>query len=72
MKCYVWNIALCGDDTLTLLEVRQKYLGGFEMCWADHVGNDEVLHTVKEKMNILHTVKIRVTLLVTFCVRTAF
>jgi hypothetical protein len=55
MKCCVWSIALCGDDALTLLEVRQKHLGGFEMCWTDHVGN-EVLHTVKEKRNILHTV----------------
>ena len=52
---------------LTLLEVRQKYLAGSEMCWTDHVGNE-----VKEKRNILHTVKMRLTLLVTFWVRTAF
>jgi len=72
MKCCVLSIALCGYDTSTLLEVRQKYLGGSEMCWTDHVINEEVLHTVKEKRNILHTVKIRLTLLATFCVRTVF
>ena len=63
---------MCGYDTLTLLEVSQKYLGSFEMCWTDHVINEEVIRLVKEKRNILHTVKIRLTLLVTFCVRTAF
>jgi len=63
---------LCDYDTLTLLEVRQKCRGGFEMCWTDGVRNEEVLHTVKEKRNVLDAVKIRLTLLVTFCVRTAF
>jgi len=29
MKCCVRSVALCGYDTLTLLEVRRKYLGRF-------------------------------------------
>jgi hypothetical protein len=30
IKCYIWNIALCGAETLTLQKVDQKYLGSFE------------------------------------------
>ena len=26
LKCYIWSIALCGAETLTLLKVDQKYL----------------------------------------------
>jgi hypothetical protein len=29
MKCYVWSIALCGDEIWTLPEVDQKYLENF-------------------------------------------
>jgi hypothetical protein len=44
----------------------QKYLKSFEMwcwrrmekvSWTDHVTNDEVLSTVKEKKHILHRIK---------------
>jgi hypothetical protein len=43
----------------------RKYLESFEMwccrrmdkiSWTDRVGNEEVLHEVKEERNILHTV----------------
>jgi hypothetical protein len=40
--------------------------------WADHVRNEEVLLTVKERRNILNEVNGRLTGLVTFCVETAF
>jgi hypothetical protein len=34
VKCYIWNIALCGAETWTLRKVDQKYLESFEMwCW---------------------------------------
>ena len=34
VKCYIWNIALCGAETGTLRAVDQKQLGSFEMwCW---------------------------------------
>jgi hypothetical protein len=26
VKCYIWNIALCGAETWTLLKVDQEYL----------------------------------------------
>ena len=80
MNCYIWCIALCGAETLTLRKVRQKYSEGLEMCcwrrlcrisWTDRVRNEEVLHTVKEERNILRTVKKkkkRLNVLVTFCV----
>jgi predicted restriction endonuclease len=33
-KCYVWSIALCGDETWTFRAVDQKHLGSSEMwCW---------------------------------------
>jgi len=54
MKCYIWNIALFGAETLTLRKVDQKYLETFEMwCWRrmkiswnDRVKNEEVLHRI--------------------------
>jgi hypothetical protein len=34
VKCYIWSIALYGDETWTLRKVDQKYLESFEMwCW---------------------------------------
>jgi hypothetical protein len=30
-----------------------------EISWTEHVGNEEVLYTVKEERNILHTVNRR-------------
>jgi hypothetical protein len=70
VKCYIWNVALCGAETWTLQQVDQKYLESFEMwcwrrtekiSWTDRVRNDEVLHRVKEDRNILHTIKGRKT-----------
>jgi len=26
VKCYIWNIALCGAETWTIQKVHQKYL----------------------------------------------
>jgi hypothetical protein len=44
-----------------------------KISWTAGVKNLEVLHTVKEKMNIPHTTKEgRLTGLVTSCVETAF
>jgi len=44
VKCYIWNIALCGAETSTLRKY-QKYLKSFDMCcwrrlaisWTDRV-----------------------------------
>jgi hypothetical protein len=34
VKCYIWNVALCGAETWTYRAVDQKYLESFEMwCW---------------------------------------
>ena len=59
------KLALYGADTLALRKVDQKYLDIFKMwrwrrmekiIWTDRVRNEEVLHRVKEKMNIPHTI----------------
>jgi hypothetical protein len=80
-KRYIWSIALYGAEMWTLGKVDQKYLESFEMwcwrrmekiSWTDRVRNEEVLHRVKEEINILHTIQRRLTGLVTSCVETAF
>jgi len=66
VKCYIWNIAVCGAETSTLWKY-QKYLKSFDMCcwrrlaisWTDRVKNEEVLQIVKEERDIKHTVKIK-------------
>jgi len=66
VKCYIWNIALYGAETWTLLAGDQKHLESFEMwcwrrmekiSWTDHVRN--VLLRVKEQRNILHEIRKR-------------
>jgi hypothetical protein len=51
VKCYIWNIALCGAETWTLRAVDQKHLENFQMwcwrrvekiSWTVHVRNEEV------------------------------
>jgi len=68
VKCYIWSIALYGDETWTLRAVDQKNLESFEMwsrrrmekiSWTDHVRNEEVLLRVKEQRNILHKISKR-------------
>jgi hypothetical protein len=68
VQCYIWSIALYGAETWTLRAVDQKHLESFEMwcrrrlekiSWTDHVGNEEVLLTVKEQRNILHKISKR-------------
>jgi hypothetical protein len=67
VKCYIWSIALYGAETRTLQKVDQKYLGSFDMwcwrrmkiSWTDRVRNEEVLHVMKEQMNILHIINRR-------------
>jgi hypothetical protein len=63
VKCYIWNIALCGAEIWTLRAVDQKHLESFEIwcwrrmekiSWTDHVTNEDVLLRVKEQRNILH------------------
>ena len=57
VKCYIWSIALYGDETWTLRAVDQKNLESFEMwsrrrmekiSWTDHVRNEGVLLRVRE------------------------
>jgi len=43
-----------------------------EIIWTDIVGNEEVLHIVKEDRIILQTIKWRLTGFVTICVETTF
>jgi hypothetical protein len=68
VKCYIWSIALYGDETWTLRAVDQKHLESFEMwcwrwiekiSWTDHVRKEEVLLRVKEQRNILHEIRKR-------------
>jgi hypothetical protein len=82
VKCYIWSIASYGAETWTLRVVDQKQLESFEMwcwrrmgkiSWTDHVGNEDVLLTVKEqRISYMKYVNGRRTGLVTFCVETAF
>jgi len=62
VKCYIWSIALCGDETWTLKKVDQKYPERFEMwcwtrmekiSWTDRLTSVEALQTVKKERNIL-------------------
>jgi len=57
VKCYIWSIALYGNETWMLRAVDQKHLEIFEMwcwrrmekiSWTDRVRNEEVLLRVKE------------------------
>jgi len=66
VKCYIWNMTLCGAETSTLRK-DQKYLKSFDVCcwrrmaisWTDSVKNEEVLQIVKEERDMQHTVKIK-------------
>ena len=62
VKCYIWSIALYGDELWTLRAVDQKQLESFEiLCWrrmakiswTEQVRNKEVLLRVKEQRNVL-------------------
>jgi hypothetical protein len=68
VKCYIWSIALYGDETWTLRAVDQEQLESFEMwcwrgmekiSWTEHVRNEEVLFTVKEQRDVLHEIRKR-------------
>jgi hypothetical protein len=81
VKSYIWSIALYDAETWTLRKVDQKYLKSFEMwcwrkmeeSWTDRVGNEEVLHSVKEKrMSYMHKTEERLIGLFTSCIGTAF
>jgi hypothetical protein len=63
---YIRSIACYGAENWTLRKVDQKYLDRFEtwcwrmmekISWTDRVRDKEVLHTVKEGMNILYAIK---------------
>jgi hypothetical protein len=60
VKCYIWGVALYGDETGTLRAVDQKHLESFEMwcwrmmeniSWTDHVRHEKVLLRFKEQRN---------------------
>jgi hypothetical protein len=82
VKCYVWNIALCGAGTWTLQSINKKYLEGMEIwCWkmmvkisgTNHMRNEEVLQRVK-RTGISYKPEKEgwLTGLVTCCIGTAF
>ena len=59
-------MALYFSEKRVLRKLDQKYLKCFEIwlwrrtvniCWTDHVRNEEILQRVKEKRNWLQTVK---------------
>jgi hypothetical protein len=64
VKYYILSTAFYGAENWTLRKVDQKYLGKLKMwywrrieiSWKNHVRNEGVLHTVKEKRNILRTI----------------
>jgi hypothetical protein len=74
VKCYIWSTALYGAETWMFRAVDQKNLESFEMLWwrrmeiswTDHLRNEEVLLTVKERRNILREISRRLTGLITF------
>jgi len=61
LKCYIWNIALYGAETWTLLESFEMWCWRRmeKISWTDHVRNEEVLLRVKEQRNILHEISKR-------------
>jgi len=66
VKCYIWGIALDGDDNWTLRKVDQKCLESFEMwCWRrmeKFSWTERVkmkYYTELEGINILHPIKRR-------------
>jgi hypothetical protein len=68
VKCYIRSIAFYGFKTWTLRKIYQKYLGSLamwcwtgmeELSWTERVGNEAVLHRVKEDRNTSQTIKIR-------------
>ena len=66
VEFYISIVVLYGDEIWTLSQVNQNYLKNFEfwfwrrmeISWSDRVRN-EVLHTVKQEINILHTIERR-------------
>jgi hypothetical protein len=82
VKCYIWNIAFYGAETLKLRAVDKKHMESYEMwcwrwmekiIWTECVRNEEVLFRVKEQRNILREIsKRKGNWMVTFCVETAF
>ena len=61
LQCYIWNIALYGAETWTLLESFEMWCWRRmeKISWTDHVRNEEVLLRVKEQRNILHEISKR-------------
>jgi hypothetical protein len=68
VKCYIWNIASYGAETLTFLNVDQKYLVSSEtwcwgrkekISWTERVRKEEVLQRVKEERNTPQKIKRR-------------
>jgi hypothetical protein len=65
LKCYIWNIALCGAATWSRGKADRKYLENFEVWswrrmeirWTDRMRKEEVSLRVREEKNILRTVK---------------
>jgi len=54
----------CGAEIRAIRKVDRKYVEGLEIwcwrrmetiSWTDRVRNEEVLHRVKEELDILHT-----------------
>jgi hypothetical protein len=43
VKCYIWNIVLCGDETRTVRAVEKKHVHNFEMwCCRKKDGEDQL------------------------------
>ena len=62
---YVWNIALYGSETWTLIKLEQEYLKTFEMwcwrrmkkiIWSEKVTNELVLECIGEKRAHLNNI----------------
>jgi hypothetical protein len=58
-KIYIWNVALYGSETWTLVENEERSVNAFEtwcwirmlkIKWTDRIKNDEVFQRAKEKV----------------------
>jgi hypothetical protein len=48
VKCYVWSIALCGNETGTVRKVNQEYLESFGSVLLEKDGEDQLDRSCEE------------------------
>ena len=48
VKCYVWSIALCGNETWTARKINQEYLESFGSVLLEKYGEDQLDRSYEE------------------------